>query len=107
MSTSGAIEVTASAAAARPAIDRTASAERGGSVLFVLLVAGILVGAATGIVVLGRSNSSRTFSASRRGWGRPAASSCSRLLPAVRACFRHPAPAGVRDREPLDQAARR
>src|SRR5438046_6400246 len=56
MSTPGATEITASAAAARPAIDRTASAERGGSVIFVLLVAGVLVGAATGIVVLGRSN---------------------------------------------------
>jgi two-component system, cell cycle sensor histidine kinase and response regulator CckA len=56
MTTPGATEVTASAAIARPAIDRTASAERGGSVIFVLLVAGVLVGAATGIVVLGRSN---------------------------------------------------
>src|SRR5215471_6661222 len=56
MTTPGATEVTASAAIARPAIDRTASVERGGSVIFVLLVAGVLVGAATGIVVLGRSN---------------------------------------------------
>ena len=41
---------------ARKAIDRTASIERGGSVLLVLLVAGMLVAAATGLVVLGRSN---------------------------------------------------
>src|SRR5580704_12628131 len=41
---------------ARKAIDRSASAERGGSVILVLLVAGMLVAAATGIVVLGRSN---------------------------------------------------
>jgi two-component system, cell cycle sensor histidine kinase and response regulator CckA len=57
MSTPGAAEVGASAATMRPAIDRTASAQRSGSVIFVLLVAGVLVGAATGIVVLGRSNS--------------------------------------------------
>ena len=57
MSTPAATEVSASAATVRPAIDRTASVQRSGSVLFVLLVAGILVGAATGIVVLGRSNS--------------------------------------------------
>jgi two-component system cell cycle sensor histidine kinase/response regulator CckA len=56
MRTPGATEVTVSAATVRPAVDRTASAQRGGSVVFVLLVAGILVGAATGIVVLGRSN---------------------------------------------------
>jgi two-component system cell cycle sensor histidine kinase/response regulator CckA len=57
MTTPAATEVSASAATVRPAIDRTASVQRSGSVLFVLLVAGILVGAATGIVVLGRSNS--------------------------------------------------
>jgi two-component system, cell cycle sensor histidine kinase and response regulator CckA len=57
MSTPAATEVSASAATVRPAIDRTASVQRSGSVVFVLLVAGILVGAATGIVVLGRSNS--------------------------------------------------
>jgi two-component system cell cycle sensor histidine kinase/response regulator CckA len=57
MSTPAATEVSASAATVRPAIDRTASVQRSGSVPFVLLVAGILVGAATGIVVLGRSNS--------------------------------------------------
>src|SRR5208282_2936792 len=42
---------------ARKAIDRSASTERGGSVILVLLVAGMLVGAATGIVLLGHSNS--------------------------------------------------
>ena len=57
MSTPGATEVSASAVTARPVIDRTATAQRSGSVVFVLLVAGILVGAATGIVLLGRSNS--------------------------------------------------
>ena len=57
MTPPAATEVSASAATVRPAIDRTASVQRSGSVLFVLLVAGILVGAATGIVVLGRSNS--------------------------------------------------
>ncbi len=41
---------------ARKAIDRSAATERGGSVMLVLLVAGMLVAAATGIVVLGRSN---------------------------------------------------
>ena len=56
MRTPGATEVTVSAATVRPAVDRTASTQRGGSVVFVLLVAGMLVGAATGIVVLGRSN---------------------------------------------------
>jgi len=51
--------LTGSSASAQPerqAIDRTASVARGGSVLFVLLVAGMLVGAATGIVLLGRGN---------------------------------------------------
>ena len=37
-------------------IDRSASTERGGSVVMVLLVAGMLVAAATAIVLLGRSN---------------------------------------------------
>ena len=41
---------------ARKAIDRSAATERGGSVVLVLLVAGMLVAAATAIVVLGRSN---------------------------------------------------
>jgi two-component system cell cycle sensor histidine kinase/response regulator CckA len=44
------------AAAARRAIDRSGAAERGGSVILVLLVAGMLVAAATAIVMLGRSN---------------------------------------------------
>src|SRR5580658_3227803 len=41
---------------ARKAIDRSSATERGGSVVLVLLVAGMLVAAATAIVVLGRSN---------------------------------------------------
>ena len=41
---------------ARQAIDRTAAAARGGSVILVLLVAVALIGAATGIFLLGRSN---------------------------------------------------
>src|ERR1700722_6844997 len=41
---------------ARKAIDRSSATERGGSVMLVLLVAGMLVAAATAIVVLGRSN---------------------------------------------------
>jgi two-component system cell cycle sensor histidine kinase/response regulator CckA len=41
---------------ARRAIDRSTATERGGSVILVLLVAGMLVAAATAIVVLGRSN---------------------------------------------------
>src|SRR6202166_1628687 len=41
---------------ARKAIDRSAATERSGSVMLVLLVAGMLVAAATAIVVLGRSN---------------------------------------------------
>src|SRR5579864_107531 len=41
---------------ARKAVDRSAATERGGSVILVLLVAGMLVAAATAIVVLGRSN---------------------------------------------------
>src|SRR5580704_13100138 len=46
------------ASLARKAIDRSAATERGGSgsVMLVLLVAGMLVAAATAIVVLGRSN---------------------------------------------------
>jgi len=43
MRTPGATEVTVSAATVRPAVDRTASTQRGGSVVFVLLVAGMLV----------------------------------------------------------------
>src|ERR1700684_1176524 len=45
------------ASLARKAIDRSSATERGGSVMLVLLVAGMLVAAATGIVVFGRSNS--------------------------------------------------
>jgi two-component system cell cycle sensor histidine kinase/response regulator CckA len=45
------------AALVRIGIDRSAGAERGGSVLLILVVAALLVGAATGIVVLGRTNS--------------------------------------------------
>src|SRR6202451_2528620 len=41
---------------ARKAIDRSAATERGGSVVLVLLVAGMLVAAATAIVVLARGN---------------------------------------------------
>src|SRR5580698_6114108 len=44
------------ASLARRAVDRSAATERGGSVMLVLLVAGMLVAAATAIVVLGRSN---------------------------------------------------
>jgi two-component system, cell cycle sensor histidine kinase and response regulator CckA len=44
------------ASLARKAIDRSSATERGGSVMLVLLVAGMLVAAATAIVVLGRSN---------------------------------------------------
>ena len=40
----------------RPSIDRSASASRGGSVVFVLLVAAFLVAAAAGIVFVGGSN---------------------------------------------------
>jgi two-component system cell cycle sensor histidine kinase/response regulator CckA len=40
----------------RAAIDRSADSQRGGSVTLVLLVAGTLVGAATGLVLLGRTN---------------------------------------------------
>jgi two-component system cell cycle sensor histidine kinase/response regulator CckA len=42
------------AALARSAVDRSGGTERGGSVLLVLVVAAVLVGAATGIVVFGR-----------------------------------------------------
>jgi two-component system, cell cycle sensor histidine kinase and response regulator CckA len=45
------------AAIARQGIDRSATSERGGSVMMVLLVAVLLVAAATGIVVFGRGNS--------------------------------------------------
>src|ERR1700684_756731 len=41
---------------ARRAVDRSAGAARGGSVILVLLVAGMLVAAATGIMLLGRNN---------------------------------------------------
>jgi two-component system, cell cycle sensor histidine kinase and response regulator CckA len=43
------------AALARSAVDRSAASERGGSVLMVLVVAAMLVGAATGIVVFGQA----------------------------------------------------
>ncbi len=46
----------ASAAPSRQAVDRSASAGRGGSVVLVFLVAGMLVAAATGIVLLGRTS---------------------------------------------------
>jgi two-component system, cell cycle sensor histidine kinase and response regulator CckA len=42
---------------ARSAIDRSAGTDRGGSVILVLLVAGLVVAAATGIVVFGRGKS--------------------------------------------------
>ena len=45
------------AALARSAIDRSAGTDRGGSVVLVLLVAGLVVAAATGIVVFGRGKS--------------------------------------------------
>jgi two-component system cell cycle sensor histidine kinase/response regulator CckA len=45
-----------SATAVRRAIDRSAGGARAGSIILVLLVAAILIAAATGIVVLGRSN---------------------------------------------------
>ena len=45
------------AALVRSGIDRSAGVERGGSVLLILAVAALLVAAATGIVVLGRTNS--------------------------------------------------
>ncbi len=54
MTTHGITE--SSAGATRKAVDRSASAARGGSVILVLLVAGMLVAAATGFVVLGRGN---------------------------------------------------
>src|SRR5579862_6262640 len=41
----------------RQGIDRSAGAGRGGSIVFVLLVAGILIGAATGVVLLGGNGS--------------------------------------------------
>jgi two-component system cell cycle sensor histidine kinase/response regulator CckA len=40
----------------RAAIDRSADSQRGGSITLVLLVAGTLVGAATGLVLMGRTN---------------------------------------------------
>ena len=56
MATRGVNEEFAGAAHVRTGVDRSAGAERGGSIILVLLVAGLLVGAGTGIVVLGRSN---------------------------------------------------
>ena len=53
MTTNGIAE--SSAGTARRAVDRSASAKRTGSVILVLLVAAMLVAAATGFVVLGRS----------------------------------------------------
>ncbi len=53
MTTHGTTE--SSAGAARRAVDRSANAARTGSVILVLLVAGMLVAAAAGIVVLGPS----------------------------------------------------
>src|SRR5580700_6090938 len=49
-------EDAADATLARSAVDRSGATERGGSVLLVLVVAAVLVGAATGIVVFGRAN---------------------------------------------------
>ncbi len=54
MTTSGITE--SSAGAARKAVDRSAGAARSGSVILVLLVAGMLVAAATGFMVLGRDS---------------------------------------------------
>src|SRR5271154_7170469 len=54
MTTHGVAE--SSAGTARKAVDRSASASRTGSVILVLLVAAILVAAATGFVVLGSGN---------------------------------------------------
>jgi two-component system, cell cycle sensor histidine kinase and response regulator CckA len=54
MTTHGIAE--SSAGAARKAVDRSASATRTGSVVLILLVAVIFVGAATGFAVLGRGN---------------------------------------------------
>ena len=48
-------EAPASAASARQAVDRSAAVARGGSVILILLVAGALIAAATGIMFLGRS----------------------------------------------------
>jgi two-component system, cell cycle sensor histidine kinase and response regulator CckA len=45
----------ATGAAGRKAVDRSAGAERGGSIVLLLLVAVLLVGAATGIVFLGHA----------------------------------------------------
>jgi two-component system, cell cycle sensor histidine kinase and response regulator CckA len=54
MTTHGIAE--SSAGTARKAVDRSAGAARTGSVILILLVAAILVAAATGFVVLGRGN---------------------------------------------------
>jgi two-component system, cell cycle sensor histidine kinase and response regulator CckA len=48
---------TIDAALARSAVDRSAGTDRGGSVVLVLLVAGLVVAAAMGIVVFGRGKS--------------------------------------------------
>ena len=45
-----------SAGAGRRAVDRSAGASRTGSVFLVLLVAAVLVAAATGLVIVGRGN---------------------------------------------------
>ena len=45
-----------SASAARRSIDRSANPGRSGSIVLVLLVAALLVGAAAGIVLIGGSN---------------------------------------------------
>ncbi len=55
MTTEGLGETPARSAAMRQAVDRSA-AGRGGSITLLLLVAGFLVGGATGIVVLGRGD---------------------------------------------------
>src|SRR5271163_4727827 len=54
MTTHGIAE--SSAGTTRKAVDRSAGATRTGSVMLILLVAAMLVAAATGFVVLGRGN---------------------------------------------------
>ncbi len=56
MTTQGITEGPTGALPPRRAIDRTAGVGRGGSIALVLVVAGLLVAAAVGIVVLGRGN---------------------------------------------------
>jgi len=56
MTTQGITDSSGGPSPARQAIDRSAGVARGGSVLLVLLVAAMLVAAASGIVMLGRSN---------------------------------------------------